>query len=95
MKALEVWQRWFRRVPKPAELAIAPVGTTAPESKPSRWQVYRQRLMAYAYEGWPWLIPFFISGATLMAAGTWLLLLPPLPDCRHPLLILDSAVTSL
>ncbi|BAY52141.1 hypothetical protein NIES2134_102560 [Thermostichus vulcanus NIES-2134] len=88
MKALEVWQRWFRRLPKSAELAIAPVGTTAPESKPSRWQVYRQRLMAYAYEGWPWLIPFFISGATLMAASTWLLLLPPLPDCRHLLLIL-------
>lgn len=84
MKALEVWQRWFRRVPKSAELAIAPVGTTATESMPARWQVYRQRLMAY--EGWPWLIPFFISGATLMAASTWLLLLPPLPDCRHPFL---------
>ncbi|MFN4279177.1 hypothetical protein [Thermosynechococcus sp.] len=82
MKALEVWQRWFRRVPKSAELAIAPVGTTTTESIPSRWQTYRQRLMAY--EGWPWLIPFLISGATLMTASAWLLVLPPLPDCRHP-----------
>lgn len=81
MKALEVWQRWFRRVPKSAELAIAPVGTAATESLPSRWQTYRQRLMAY--EGWPWLIPFLISGATLMTASAWLLVLPPLPDCRH------------
>ncbi|BCX12048.1 MAG: hypothetical protein KatS3mg067_0986 [Thermosynechococcus sp.] len=88
MKALEVWQRWFRRVPKSAALAIAPVETTVTESMPSRWQVYRQRLMAY--EGWPWLIPFFISGATLMAASAWLLLLPPLPDCRQPVLIMSD-----
>ncbi|AXY67536.2 hypothetical protein D3A95_03545 [Thermosynechococcus sichuanensis E542] len=88
MKALEVWQRWFRRVPKSAELAIAPVGTPATESLPSHWQTYRQRLMAY--EGWPWLIPFLISGATLMTASAWLLVLPPLPDCRHPGLVMSD-----
>ncbi|HIK47708.1 hypothetical protein [Thermosynechococcus sp. M55_K2018_012] len=88
MKALEVWQRWFRRVPKSAALAIAPGGTTVTASLPSRWQTYRQRLMAY--EGWPWLIPFLISGATLMTASAWLLVLPPLPDCRHPGLVMSD-----
>ncbi|WJI24511.1 hypothetical protein MZ909_02195 [Thermosynechococcus sp. B0] len=88
MKALEVWQRWLRRVPKSAELAIAPVGTTVTASLPSRWQTYRQRLMAY--EGWPWLIPFLISGATLMTASAWLLVLPPLPDCRRPGLVMSD-----
>lgn len=82
MKALEVWQRWFRRVPKSAELAIAPVGTTVTESLLSRWQTYRQRLMAY--EGWPWLIPFLISGVTLMTASAWLLVLPPCPIVVTP-----------
>ncbi|MDR7898786.1 hypothetical protein RHJ63_10745 [Thermosynechococcus sp. JY1334] len=88
MKALEVWQRWFRRVPKSAELAIAPAVTTAVESIPSCWQTYRQRLMAY--EGWPWLIPFLISGVTLMTASAWLLVLPPLPDCRHSGLVMSD-----
>ncbi|WP_298976114.1 hypothetical protein [uncultured Thermosynechococcus sp.] len=88
MKVLEVWQRWCRRFPKSGELAIAPRGTTAPESLPARWQTYCQRLMAY--EGWPWLIPFLISGATLMTATVWLLVLPPLPDCRHPGLIMSD-----
>ncbi|WNC58807.1 hypothetical protein [Thermosynechococcus sp. TG218] len=88
MKALEVWQRWFRQVPKSAEPAIAPAVTTAVESIPSRWQAYRQRLMAY--EGWPWLIPFLISGVTLMTASAWLLVLPPLPDCRHSGLVMSD-----
>lgn len=88
MKVLEVWQRWFRRVPKSAELAIAPMETTTTESLPARWQTHCQRLMAY--EGWPWLIPFLISGATLMTATAWLLVLPPLPDCRHPSLIMSE-----
>ncbi|MDR5639703.1 hypothetical protein RHH25_09890 [Thermosynechococcus sp. PP42] len=88
MKALEVWQRWFRQVPKSAEPAIAPVGTTVTESLLSRWQTYRQRLMAY--EGWPWLIPFLISGVTLMTASAWLLVLPPLPDCRHSGLVMSD-----
>ncbi|MFN4065943.1 MAG: hypothetical protein ACK4K5_01735 [Thermosynechococcus sp.] len=88
MKASEGWQRWFRRMPKSAQLAIAPVETAATAPVPSPWQTYRQRLMAY--EGWPWLIPFLISGTTLVTACAWLLVLPPLPDCRHPGLIMGD-----
>ncbi|WP_162147190.1 hypothetical protein [Thermosynechococcus sp. NK55a] len=77
MKALEVWQRWFRRVPKSAELAIAPVGTTATESMPARWQVYRQRLMAY--EGWPWLIPFLSPGQRSWQPALGYCCYPPCP----------------
>ncbi|WP_448515422.1 hypothetical protein [Parathermosynechococcus lividus] len=76
MKATQFWQKWFRRAPKTSDLAIA-----APGSLLLRWQHLQQHLLQY--EGWPWLIPFLMAGATVITASSWILLLPPLPDCRH------------
>ncbi len=82
MKATQFWQKWFRRIPPPpdntAELAIA-------QSILLHWQSLRQQLLQY--EGWPWLIPFLIAAATVMTASSWMLLLPPLPNCRHSSLL--------
>ncbi|XFA74294.1 procyclic acidic repetitive family protein [Thermosynechococcaceae cyanobacterium Okahandja] len=78
MKAVQFWQKWFRRAPKTSEMAI-------PGSVLLRWQHLRQHLLQY--EGWPWLVPFLMAAATVVTASSWILFLPPLPDCRHLSLI--------